>query len=525
MLSGTLGGALNRRAWDLDAIGVFTLALAGRLVELLHGGVAAGPNGYDQSVYYAAADAVTHGRVPYRGDFVFLHPPGIILTGLPFALLGRLTTAPTGFLVENIGFALLASCTAVLVVVVARRAGMPRWAAVGGGVFYASWSVTVAAGSSARLEPLGDLLFVLAVYLIGPGRDLSRRRLVLAGVMFGLLVSTKVWWVVPVGLVFLLLARGRGGIRVWSVVPLAAVVTTTLVDLPFLLLSRGHMFVSVIMVQLARKDVQITPSGDLGRLSTMVRLERLTGVEAVMSRLFGIHPEDLNPSVPLITIVVCALVVTTSAYALRTALGRIFVPVLAAQSLVLLTARTYYPYYGDFVGVALALVVAAAVGPVGGRLRRTAWPVGWATVAVFTLVPLLATRPNVFARHPPDGEALARATRNIPCVVADTPWALIDMNALDRSFEDGCRNWIDFQGVSHGGGADPAAYVLGTEATAAWKRVVHDYLASGDAFALSDLRMWGLLGPARLRDLTRGQFVTQSQGILVFRTANRVAAD
>ena len=37
-----------------------------------------------------------HGEVPYR-DFVLLHAPGVVLLLTPFALIGRLTSDPTGF--------------------------------------------------------------------------------------------------------------------------------------------------------------------------------------------------------------------------------------------------------------------------------------------------------------------------------------------------------------------------------------------------------------------------------------------
>lgn len=502
----------------MGAAAVFAVALVARLVELIHGGAATGPYGYDQSVYYAAADALLHGRVPYSGDFVFLHPPGIIIAGLPFALLGRLTSAATGFLAENIAFSVLASCTASLITVVARRAGIPRWAALAGGVTYATWSVTVLAGSSARLEPLGDLVLVLAVHLLGPGRDPSRRRLLLAGVVLGLLINVKVWWVVPIALLLLLAGPARGSVRERFVAPVAAVTTAALIDLPFLLMSRGHMFVSIVSAQLGRTDLQNTRSGGLERLSTMVRLGRLTGVGAVTGRLFGVHPQDANPGATIATLAVCALVVITSVMALRTVLGRVFVPVLTAQIVVLLAAPTYFPYYGDYVGVPLALVVAAAAGPVRWRRGALPWPLLWSASAAFTLALALTSPRPLSVVHAPDSEALTRATANIRCIVADTPWILIDLDALDRSFEGRCRNWVDFQGVGHGAGPDRTAYVVGRHATPAWHRVVSRYFGSGDALAISDPHAWALLTPAERRDLTRGPLLAESRGVLIFGT-------
>ncbi|HEX2894111.1 MAG TPA: hypothetical protein VHO29_08935 [Marmoricola sp.] len=528
MSSAWVRGTPTRQLRPVDAVGVFAVALVARLVQLLHGGAATGANGYDQSVYYAAADAVLHGRVPYRSDFVFLHPPGIIFAGLPYALLGRLTDASTGFLAENIAFSVLASCAAALITVVARRAGAPRWAAIGAGVVYATWSITVYGGSSARLEPLGDLLMVVAAYFLGPGRNPSRQHLVAAGLVLGLLVNVKVWWILPGAMLVALTLPHRHRVREWSVVPVAAAATALLIDLPFMLMSHGHMFVDVIAAQLRRPDVQITPSGNQGRLSTMVRLERLTGVDAVMHRLFGISAHDRGLAVPLVTLMVCALVLVTSALALRTRLGRVFAPILLAQLVVLLATPIYYPYYGDYLGVSVALVVAAAARPTGSRPTlswRATWPTSWPALwpmlwpvgAVLTLFLLLTSPPSYGLRRAPDSETLARPTGDIPCIVADTPWALIDLNALDRSFEPGCRDWVDFQGVGHGG-VDPAAYVVGDRATPAWRRIVSRYLASGDAVVLSDPATSKLLTRHRSRVLLRRPLVAYSKGVLVLRS-------
>lgn len=507
----------------VDAMAVFALALVARLAHLFHGGVLVGLSAYDQSVYYAAAGALVHGRAPYAGDFVFLHPPGIILAGAPFALLGRLTTAPLGFMVENLAFATLAAATAGLIVLVARRAGTTRWAALAAGTVYGTWSVSVAAGASVRLEPLGDVLLVLAVLLLGPGRNASRRHLVLAGVVFGLLLNVKLWWVVPIALLFVLMAPLRKGLREVAVVPLVALVTCVVIDLPFLLISRGHMFTSVIASQLGRTDVQGTPSGEFARLSTMVRLERLTGAEGVMGRLYGIDPADADPRVGVVTVVVCALAVIASGFALRTRLGRIFVPVLAAQIVILLAAPIYFPYYGDFVAVPLSLVVAAAASAGRSDPPALAWLAGlWPAATVLTLVLMLTTPRDVIITQAPDTAALGRATRDIPCIVADTPRLLIALDALDRSFADGCRNWVDFQGVGHGGGPDPNASVQVPTANPAWRRTMMHYFRSGDAVALSSPSVRVFLGRARVRKLTRGPLVATSRGVSIHRTPSQV---
>jgi hypothetical protein len=340
--------------------------------------------------------------------------------------------------------------------------------------------------------------------------------------VFGLLLNVKLWWVVPIALVFVLTVRWRRGLREVAIVPLAAVVPAAVIDLPFLVLSRGDMFTSVVSSQLGRAAIQGTPSGEFARLSTWVRLERLTGVEGVMGRLFDIEPADADLGVRVVTLAVCGLVVLASALALRTALGRVFVPVLAAQIAVLLLTPIYFPHYGDYVGVSLALVVAAAARPLRWCPLALPWPALLPLGAALSLVLLLTAPSAVSVQQPPDTAALERATRDIPCLVADSSRVLIALDAIDRSFEIGCRNFVDFHGVGHGGGPDPAAYVRGPRATPAWKRTMVRYFRSGDAVVLSDPNVRVLLGPARLRALTRGQLVASSQGVVVHRTPRSV---
>ena len=355
-----------------------------------------------------------------------------------------------------------------------------------------------------------------AVWLIGPGRDPSRRQLVLAGVALGILVNVKLWWALPIALMVHTALRVRR--RSVAVVPLAAAVTALLIDLPFLLLAGSRMFRSIVTVQMERPDVQGTPDGTFDRLSTMLRLERLTGVEGVVLRLLG-EPDaaDVGVTGRVVTIVVCALVVLTAVVALRaspaSSLGRLFVPMFAAQVLVLLLAPIYFDFYGGYVGVSLALLIAAAARPVGRRFLRLPWCALWPAGAVLTLVVMLtdlgATAPE------PDREALAEATSGIPCIVADTPWVLIELDALDRSFENGCRNWVDFQGVAHGGGPDPAARIHVPVATPEWRRTMDRYFRSGDAVVLSHPSVRFFLGPERVRSLTAGPAVAESGGLVV----------
>jgi len=61
---------------------VFAVALLARLLPaVLNGGLRTWGT-YDDGVYFAGADALIHGRIPY-GQFVLLHPPGVLVVLAP----------------------------------------------------------------------------------------------------------------------------------------------------------------------------------------------------------------------------------------------------------------------------------------------------------------------------------------------------------------------------------------------------------------------------------------------------------
>jgi len=154
-------------------LAVAFVAIALREALVARGGGLHASFGYDTSVYYAAADAFIHGRMPYS-DFVLLHPPAIMLVLTPAALLGHFTNDHVGFYSATIGFTILGGVNAALVAWVARRWGLARGPALAGGLFYATWLGAVAAEFSCRLEPLGNAFLLL--------HSSSRKFMALSGV-------------------------------------------------------------------------------------------------------------------------------------------------------------------------------------------------------------------------------------------------------------------------------------------------------------------------------------------------------
>ena len=111
-------------------IAVFALAFVARLVPVLRGGGLFGIDTYDDSVHYSAALALVHGVLPYR-DFLFLHPPGVVVALSPFAAFGAATHDGWGFAAGRIAWMLMGSATAALIVVALRGVG-PLGVLVGG---------------------------------------------------------------------------------------------------------------------------------------------------------------------------------------------------------------------------------------------------------------------------------------------------------------------------------------------------------------------------------------------------------
>ncbi|WP_375502266.1 hypothetical protein [uncultured Jatrophihabitans sp.] len=141
---------------------VFVLALAARLAVVLRHGGLHGDYGYDAGVYFAGGDAFAHGRLPYR-DFVLLHPPGLMLVLTPFAELTRVVSDESAFTVTVLAVTVLGGVNAVLVMRVVRRLGLGPRAATVAGLFYALWFGAVGSEFLIKLEPVGNLFFLLGL--------------------------------------------------------------------------------------------------------------------------------------------------------------------------------------------------------------------------------------------------------------------------------------------------------------------------------------------------------------------------
>src|SRR6478752_4443898 len=224
------------------------LAGAARIVPVLRGGGLTGLGNYDDGVYDAAGTALLYGVLPYR-DYLFLHPPGIVLLLAPFGLAGH---DPTGLAAARLGWMLLGVANTVLVARILRPVGL--LAAAVGGLFYATAFPAVYIEWTPLLEAPAQTCVVSAVLLLGRAEQMAsptRVAAVLAGALLGVSATFKIWGVVPVATVLVwLLVRRRW--RTATQVATGAVAAVTVICLPFFVAAPAQMWRMVVIDQLGR---------------------------------------------------------------------------------------------------------------------------------------------------------------------------------------------------------------------------------------------------------------------------------
>jgi hypothetical protein len=461
------------RALLLVVAAVAVLAAGVRAVVLVDSGGLSGLLGYDQGVYFSAAEALVFGRLPYR-DFLFLHPPGVIVALAPLGALARLTHDSWGIELARVAALLLGAANAGLVALAARRAGL--FAAATAGAFYAVWRPVAVTETETRLEPFVSLGLLVALAVLATAPDRVRRRaLVLAGCGLGFALTVKIWAVVPV-VVVLVWCVARFGRRAaaWVAVPLVA--TGVVVCLPFLLAAPAAMSRMVVVDQLSR-----------GRMAATLA-ERTTGMLG-LSAVVG-HRPHLQGTVLLLLVAGGALLVLAW---VRVPSARVAVVLLLAQGGVVLASPSYFRYYDAYPAPALALCAGAGAAAVLGLLARSRAPAVRRTAAVtltFGLVLALGaaagsdTRAVVGRAFP--AAALRGMVSRARCVTSDSVGALVQLDVFGRDLRHGCPVVIDVGGLSHD--RDAAAIVDGRQTPRLtdlrWQRDVSRYLRSGGAQVL-----------------------------------------
>ncbi|HWC24602.1 MAG TPA: glycosyltransferase 87 family protein [Flexivirga sp.] len=487
-------GRQRRRLRVAGAL-VFAVALVVRLGVILRKGGIHGILGYDCGVYFAGADALLHGRLPYR-DFTMVHPPGITLALTPFAALTHVMSDWHAFVVATLAFCFMGAVNAVLVMLVCRRLGIALRGAALAGLCYAAWFGSISAEFQVKLEPLGNLLLLCGLLaLLRDQRRATRWSTVLAGAVVGLPMAVKIWWAVPVLLIVAWHGVCRRSVRAAGQALLGAAAGVTAVCLPFFLADPSGMWQSVI-------------TGQLGRERKVSIVDRLAELSTVPEMLKHVTARQQQMSAIFFVVFVCA----TVAFAWKgTRRARFLVVVTMVQLGVLLAAPSWFLYYCDYLAVGLAVTVGAAA--VAVRREHMVRTPAVAFTAALLAVTGVVTVTGLRAILPYGGAGtLTRAVRGERCVMSNSPTVLIRVDALSRGLADGCPNWIDSSGRLMG--PDNPRALQAEHRT--WEGVLAQYLRSGDAAILWQPKGRRYLPQVR-SELAQDGVIAQAGGHVVYR--------
>jgi alpha-1,2-mannosyltransferase len=489
--------------WCTAGVAVFVVGILARLLPVLHGGGLGSNLGYDPGVYFAAADGLVHGRLPYR-DFVLLHPPGLMLVLSPFALATRWVSDQAAFISANLAFTCLGAFNAVFVVLIGRRLALSLGAATGGGLFAALWLGSVHAEDMARLEPLANLLVLVALY----GYAVARRRpsgrwMFVMGAALGGATSVKIWYGV---LLIVLIGWVAGHVRTRRAVLVAvsgAAAAMVAINGFFFLKAPGAMWRMIVIDQLGRGRFAASPITRFDQANDVTTWNRLLGP---------------GPTAAAIAVLVLGTAVLLRA-AWRQPAGRVLVVIVAVQVVVMAVSPSWFAFYADYLTPALALAVAVGVDGVRTagwttiRALRHPRALAWAGLTAASVLVVVLAVPLSWQRAgtPFPSAALAGSVRDSPCVVADSPMALIELGALSRSFSPGCQDWVDVVGRTYGADRSDDS----RPDNVAWERDLSRYLLSGDAFIV--IRSSTGLSAGTARELGRRTVIARAGRFVIYR--------
>lgn len=442
---------------------VFAVALANRLLPVLRGGGLSGVISYDDAVYYAGAVGLVHGQLPYR-DFLFLHPPGILVALAPVAGLGRWVGETSGWEVSRLAWMVTGSLTSVVILGILLPLG--RLAAAIAGSTYAVFPGAVLVERTTFCEGLANLCLAVALLLVirevvaEPRRpDLKHPAVIaslVAGALLGFATTVKIWGLVPLAVVCVYAVIALG-LRRGLAVAVGGALAITAVCLPFFLAAPAEMWRMVVLDQVGR-DQGAALMRRAAQIATMGRITEGGAAVAVVV-------------VVLVGLIACSVV----AWRVRT--HRVVVPLLASTVGLLLVSPIFFPHYLGNVAVPLALLAGVVAGvitaPAGRGSRRAAAVIVLGIVLVVDVLALSRIR---------SGDSVPAELAEVVqpasgCLTSDDPNNLLAIGVVGRDTLRGCPLVVDLGGYSHD---------LSRGATvrrgrnAAWQQVVLQYLGSGE---------------------------------------------
>jgi hypothetical protein len=324
---------------------------------------------YDEGVYFSAAALVARGVVPYR-DFVFIHPPGILIGLAPLVWLGHhFFPYDDIFLTLRAVAGLIGAVNVALVGRLAHRSG-GLTAAVAAMALYATFPPAVIDEGRLLLEPFMTLFCLLAASCWLPEHeDYSSRLGVTTGLWLGIACSIKLYG----GGIFLIACLLSGEWeRRWKqriTMCLSAAGVFGLLALPFAVRAGVNEFTrQVLVAQLLRPPDTAIPGGVLGRTLHM----------------FQYGPASLARAPLFVGVVVGAIGVAVAAWAwFRCGVqGRFWAITWTATVAFLLVSSTYFSQYAAFLAPSTSVLAGMAIS----RLLHVSSQVSPALAAVVVVM-------------------------------------------------------------------------------------------------------------------------------------------
>jgi hypothetical protein len=326
-----------RLAIGLIAVGALVLRL---LPLLLPGGPLAYVVNYDEGIYFSASALLMGGVLPYR-DFIFVHPPGLLVLLAPITSWANSGDVTAAFAATRYLATVVGAANAALAGAVAFRAFGPL-AGVSAALLYATFPEAVREERGPFLEPVLNLacLAMAGVWL----RAGSRRQYFAAGLLGGLALSVKTWGAIWLLAALATLPRGRRlGAGAWFVAGMAAALV--LLVLPFAVAAPGDFLAQIVGFHLVRGP---------------------QGVNDVLPRLL-----DMNRRHPLTSIFALAglALVVASFRKGNNSAGRFFALVLVLTVASFLVAPIYFHRYASFLAPSAAVLGGLGIAWIHERTR------------------------------------------------------------------------------------------------------------------------------------------------------------
>lgn len=489
------------RISQIIPVPLFLTAFSVRLYSLLHFGGMLSVLGYDDGVYYSAANGLIHGQLPYR-DYILVHPPGILILLSPFALLGRIVGDSTGLIAARLAFMILGSITTVFIYLIARKLSL--YAGLVAGFTYALWYPAIIVERTSYLEAIGLFSIAVALFMIQKS-DFSRRNYIVAGALLGLSTATKLWFAIPViviGVWLLIQRRIKEAIIIYF-----TSFVTFLTVVSFFWIKAGSKFIHLILF------AQLNRSSATSNLAS--RISRIFNLETFSTSIFTSNDKYLIFASIFICIILLARII------LEHRIVSLWLLLFLAQIAILLKTPTFFQAYPSYIAPTFALLIGALTFLIqkffhGFRAARGVVSVA-ITISIFSFCwhgIYLANRGEITPIN-----FLRDVTTSQRCVAADSPIILAISNSLTSDFANKCQVIFDVNGTIYGV-EEPAGSKLLT-ATERRKRSLQyqndliRYFEKSDIFILNRISADGLAKKSLIQ-IERKKFIEQRNGFVAY---------